>query len=168
MTGALFLDIDGTIAPIARRNGWMDWTVHVTEGQGAILWSPALAAALRTLPARIVFCTNWFADADELAPLLDLPAGEWLSDPGVTGDNWWKPAAMKLWLENHPDVTRWAFLDDEIDHRDPGYEQLRTVADAMPQRGVLVRQPPDGIDRTLMAEVSAFFAGAPTSSARPA
>lgn len=129
----LFLDVDGTLLPFARR-------LRVPAGRSGgnpLLdrLDPGDGARLQALGCRLVWATSWGAEANEVLaprlglpelPVVDGPDGDEELPPGVHE----KTLALVRWAAGRP----FAWLDDEIFDADRRWIAVHHPAPALAHR----------------------------------
>jgi len=149
---ALFLDIDRVLLPIEDTSAWPDYTV-IDSPCGTVPMSPRLLAAVGALPARIVYVTDWQADAKLLDVHLNRTDTEVAARQVV--DGWWKTRAIADYLASHPDVGTFIHADDHL--HEERLEDLDRIAAGRPHLGVV---PADGLTPADIAAMQRFLVDA--------
>ncbi|WIE81200.1 HAD domain-containing protein [Curtobacterium sp. MCSS17_016] len=146
----LFLDIDRVLLPFQDTTAWPDYTV-IDSPYGDVPMSPRLLAVVGALPARIVYVTDWQADAK----LLDVHLGRADTEVAVrtAGNGWWKTRAIADYLTSNPDVKTFIHADDHL-HEDR-LADLDRIADSRPHLTVV---PVDGLTPADVAVMQRFLA----------
>lgn len=169
---AVFFDVDGVIAP---GTGTPGMTRLAAPGHGTIVYDPALVQRLAELDARQVWLTSWEHDAPAYLGHLLPTAGDVLTGTSDT-TGWWKIDSALAWLEAHPDIRRFSWIDDELANEDPvlGVTFREIAAEAFEDLGVehclVVPDYQRGITEDEVARVEAFVDGLawePSSAAAP-
>lgn len=145
----LFLDVDRTLLPIHDTSAWPDYTT-ISSPYGDVPMSPRLLSAVGALPTRIVYVTDWGADAQ----LLDRHLGRTDTEVAdrVNGDGWWKTHAIAAYLNTHPSVTAVVHADDHL--TDERTADLTRIAAGRP---LLTVTPVDGLTPTGIRAIQEFL-----------
>jgi hypothetical protein len=122
----LFLDIDGVLITeaSARYYRWLDKDAPESD-KGWRTWCPIATNNLRILLDRvpdlqIVLSSSWRTGRTikECADLLeenDIDRTRMVGRTGATVDSQPRGIEIQLWLDEHPEVIRFAILDDDSD-----------------------------------------------------
>ncbi|MEH1123111.1 HAD domain-containing protein [Micromonospora sp. CPCC 206061] len=126
---ALVLDVDGVVCPASGFSPFGE-LVEVGIALQPVLVAPALCAALTNLAAppdvTPAWLTSWLPQTRQ-AMRSPFPGHAWEQielEPG--GDGWPKWSALNAWLARNPQITRLAWVDDDLTDRAPLYtKELR-------------------------------------------
>lgn len=157
---AMFLDIDGALAPMVHEPGMARIDVPY---RGAIAYHPEVLARAALIPARQVWLSSWVSDAPKHLGHL-LPRAVEAMESGSDDTGWWKIDAALAWLAANPLVRRVVWLDDELSEEDfvLGVSYRDIAADAFRAAGVkamfTVPDPDTGLTVDMLEEAAAFLA----------
>jgi hypothetical protein len=160
----VFLDVDGVLAPVdGVLTGWGDFQLVDADGRGHVQVSAGMLVRLGGLPASVVWLTGWEDDAETVfGPMLGRRCAV-LHGSGESAFGWWKIDAAVGWLDEHPEVAKVVWVDDELDvcdeldvpHRD-------VVADLLSTRGLghlLLSPAGSSLSPDELEEVGLFVGG---------
>jgi hypothetical protein len=122
---ALVLDVDGVLCPAS---GFSPFgaTVEVGVALRPVQVPPPLCAALADLAGSSevtpVWLTSWLPRTRR-AMRPPFPGAEWEQIEPEPGDGWPKWSALNAWLARHPEITRLAWVDDDLADRAPCYTE---------------------------------------------
>ena len=157
---AMFLDIDGALAPMVHGPGMARLDVPY---RGAIAFHPEILARTALIPARQVWLSSWVSDAPKHLGHL-LPRAVEAMESGSDDTGWWKIDAALAWLAENRLVRRVVWLDDELAEEDfvLGVPYRDIAADAFAAAGVqamfAVPDPDTGLTLQMLEEAAAFLA----------
>lgn len=120
-SNVVFLDVEGVVTPIGRMAGdpaWGDWAPSDFPGMGAAGVSPRMLSHLGTLPASLVWCTDWPHPNEMFAPAVgrgELP----VLYTGTSEHGWWKLDAVESWLAENPWVRKVVWVDEKLGQESP-------------------------------------------------
>lgn len=167
---AVFIDIDGVVAPITHTEKMVRLDVPY---RGAIAYHPEIVARLAAIPARQVFLSSWVSDAPvHLSHLL--PRAVESMESGSDDTGWWKIDAALNWLAENPAVRRIVWMDDELASEDVilGIPFRDVALEAFEETGVkallLVPDPDEGLTVEQLEEAAAFISGREPETAETA
>jgi len=141
----LFLDVDGPLIPFGATreqlpDGYPTYETErgprATDNPLITRINPALGPRLLALPCTLVWATTWMSDAnDSIAPWLGLPELPVVDWPDPTDDEpayglHWKTRPLLDWAAGRP----FAWIDDEITHRDQQWSQAHHSGPALLHR----------------------------------
>jgi hypothetical protein len=152
MTTALLLDIDGTLIPHTRFTPFGDPANVGTQDHPQWV-SQRLCLGLGRLGTRPQVHPAWLTSktpSERRRLNAPFPGQQWDQippDPAPARLTWTKWAALTLWLDTHPKITRLAWVDDDlgpcttVPHNSP--DQIRRYHSALTARldDVLVLTP---------------------------
>lgn len=169
---AIYLDIDGTIAPFATTpqpelSGWTgDWASDVRCGPYTITYALELIERLNALAADPRVGMTWLSSWEEHAPqffcgTVGLAGEAWPLLEGVFGDareDWWKLRALKDELAATPDLAR-VWVDDDLT-----LEKQPAAVRWAAENGVLAIAPNRGVglSQQHLVAIEEFVAAAPS------
>ncbi|MGK3708658.1 FtsK/SpoIIIE domain-containing protein [Arthrobacter sp. IK3] len=160
-TAAVFLDIDGALAPMTHGPGMIRLDVPF---RGAVAFRPEILARTAELPVRQVWLTSWVSDAPEHLGHL-LPRAVEAMESGADDTGWWKIDAALAWLAENPEVRRIVWFDDELAAEDfiLGIPYRDIAADAFRDAGIdallCVPNQDEGLTLEMLDEAEAFLTG---------
>ncbi|WIB65312.1 hypothetical protein [Curtobacterium sp. MCBD17_040] len=151
-TEVLFLDIDRTLSPIADLTAWPEYSA-VPSPFGDVFVASALAEALGSLPAHIVYVTDW-----DDPHIFDAVIGRTDTETGVRGpsDSWWKVDCIDRWLSAHRSVVRFVHADAHLNEN-----RRATLARIAQRHGCehLAVTPTDGLTPDHLDHIIGFLTG---------
>lgn len=140
-TVALVMDIDGVVSPIHGPTTFGDDQIagHML---GPITISPTLTRRLDDIASRpgviALWLTSW--TAKNRLKIAGFPGHDWpdlkhqpLPEEPPNTDVWWKPAVLRRWLDEQPQLRRLIWCDDGIL---PPLEELQPLIGSRPPRTV--------------------------------
>lgn len=151
MTAVVFLDVDGVLVPLRSLTGdpaWGPWAPEPVSGMGVVGVSAAQLHAVGTLPAQLVWATDWVDDANAVlgARIGRGPLHVCQRRDGA-GSDWWKLGAITAWLAGNPGARRAVWVDDKIGDVGPDGRtwgsQLITLLEVTGVELLLVEPDPD-------------------------
>jgi hypothetical protein len=169
MTAVVFLDVDGALVPLRSLTGdpeWGDWAPESVPGMGVLGVSAPQLHAVGTLPAQLVWATDWVDDAnDVLGSRIGRGSLHVCQRREGAGCDWWKLGAITSWLADNEDVRRVVWIDDKIGEDGPDGRSWGAQLSALLERtGVelLIVEPDADVGLTVArwTAISAWLAGA--------
>jgi hypothetical protein len=119
---ALVLDVDGVLSPLHGHTTWGDDQI-AGDLFGPVNISPKLVRRLEGIAGQPHVIAAWLTDWPPRlrARMRGFPGPDWTdigqahrhSLPRGPG-TWWKPPALRAWLDDQPSVTRLAWCDDDL------------------------------------------------------
>ncbi|MCW6007057.1 hypothetical protein K1W54_21090 [Micromonospora sp. CPCC 205371] len=121
MSIALVLDVDGVVCPTSGLSPFGE-VVEVGVALRPVQVPPLLCAALADLAAlpdvAPAWLTSWLPQTRR-AMRPPFPGPEWEQIELEPGEGWPKWSALNAWLARNPEITRLAWIDDDLAGRAP-------------------------------------------------
>jgi hypothetical protein len=122
-TAGLVLDVDGVLSPLHGHTAWGDDQV-AGDLFGPVDISPSLVRRLEAIADQPHVLAAWLTDWPPRirARMRGFPGQDWpdIGDahrhqlPRGPDRGWWKPQALRAWLDDQPSVIRLAWCDDDL------------------------------------------------------
>ncbi|MDQ2737930.1 MAG: hypothetical protein M3Y35_04745, partial [Actinomycetota bacterium] len=168
----LLLDVDGVLSPLGGPPSprWQDWRSVDGFAAGSMAASGEMTGALCRLGAPMAWLTSW-TDEAPLAFAGMMPEQMPILCRGASEYGWWKLDALAGYLDEHTDIRRIVWADDELNGEDDlGLPFSDIATELLDEHGVagllLCPSADEGLSPDHLAEIDSWLDGETAQSER--